>query len=117
MIILTVVLLLVPVLSDSLRQIYYVKPNNSSQSCPGQPCLTFDQYTTQQSIYFTTGSSLLFLDGNHSIHATIYLSNISDISFRGEGSEFDITLLCKAEVAFHCKNVSSLTIQGLTFVI
>lgn len=109
------VLLLELVLSGSLEHIYYVKPNSLSSSCPGQPCLTLDMYTTQNSKYFANRSIFLFLAGNHSVHTAIHLKNISDIILRGKRNDSDVTVLCKTEVALCCENVSNLTIQGVTF--
>ncbi len=96
--------------ASSSLQVYYVKPSNLSVSCPGQPCLTIDQYSTQQSKYFTTGSAFQFLTGNHSMYTTIRLRDISDIILRGTQ---DATLLCKTEMAILCENVSNLTIETM----
>ena len=109
-----IVPLLALVVSSSSARVYYVKPNSySTSSCPAEPCLTMDQYGAQQSKYFSGGSTFHFLDGNHSIHSALRLRNISDIMLRGERGS-NVTILCRTEVAIHCKNVSNLTIQDVT---
>ena len=91
----------------------YVKPDNpSSLSCPGQPCLTLDQYTQQAATYFTTGSTFLFLPGNHTLQTTINLTNISDLKFK-RSTEYDSTIHCNRGKIL-CMGVIHLTIDGLT---
>jgi hypothetical protein len=54
--------------STSMGSVNYVRPDDSTTvSCPGQPCLTLDQYIQQTATYFTAGSTFAFLDGNHSL--------------------------------------------------
>ena len=91
----------------------YVKPDNpSSLICPGQPCLTLDQYTQQAATYFTTGSTFLFLPGNHSLQATINLTNIYDLKFKR--SEEKGSTIHGNRGAILCVGVINLTIDGLT---
>ena len=92
----------------------YVKPDDSiSLNCPGQPCLTLDQYTQQAATYFTTGSTFLFLPGNHTLWTTINLADISDVAFRGmEEQSSNITTIHGNSITF--TGVINLTIDGLT---
>ncbi len=110
-------LVLVATESASSQHVRYVKPNNSSLSCPGQPCLTLDQYTSQAAKYFTAGSDFLFLAGKHSVHTTVILQNISDVIFRPKENDSDVTILCMEKFTIQCKNVTNLTIEGITFVL
>ena len=90
----------------------YVKPDNpSSQSCPGQPCLTLDQYTQQTATCFTTGSTFLFLPGNHTLHTTVNLTNISDLKFK-RSAEQDSTIHGNGGKIL-CIGVINLTMEGL----
>ena len=105
-------------LSASTHDIhYYVKSDDSSPlSCPGQPCLTLDQYNQQTETYFTTGSTFVFLAGNHTINTTVNLTSISEITLRGERNS-QVNILCGSiEVAILCENVSNLSIGGLAFL-
>ncbi len=107
-----VLMLMLLALGASSQHVYYVKPNNSS-SCPGQPCLTLDQYASQGTRYFATGTTFLFLAGNHSGNRTVFLESISDVIFRGIETNSDVTVL-KAYIS--CNNVTNFTIQGMVFV-
>ena len=105
--------------SVSAQQACYVLPNGSSPlSCPGSPCLTIDQYTQQQTeTYFTTGSTFIFLAGNHSLESTLTLTNISDVTLRGEGNASQVNIVFRENVSIHCDRVKNLTIEELTFLL
>ncbi len=75
--------LIVP--STSTRQVYYVKPESMS-NCSYHSCLTLDHYVTGETHYFTAGSVFIFLAGHHSFQTAINLTNISNITLRGEDS-------------------------------
>ena len=102
----------------STEQIHHVKPvNSSSQNCPGQPCLTLDQYTQQTATYFTTGSTFLLLPGNHISTTAINLANISNITLKQRESDYPIkvNIAYSSEVCIVCQNVTDLKIEGLRF--
>ena len=103
----------VTVLSASTN---YVKSDDSSPlSCPGQPCLTLGQYNQQIETYFSTGSTFVFLAGNHTINTTVNLTSISEITLRGERNT-QVIILFSVGVGFLCENVSNLSIEGLAFL-
>ena len=92
---------------------HYVKPDNyTSQTCPGQPCLTLDQFTQQAATYFTTGSTFLFLPGHHTQWTTVNLTNVSDVEFKGMGT--DVTIIHGNNLSISCWKVNNLTIDELT---
>ena len=108
------VLILVLVSSVSAKQTLYIKPNNVSSDCSNQlPCLTLDQYAQQQN-YFVSEAVFLLLPGNHSLHVTVNLRNISDMSFEGMGNN-SVTVFCRTELAIQCQNVTNLKIQDIAF--
>ena len=87
---------------------YFVKPDNFSSNCSSQDylCLTLDNYASNQSEFFTSNSTFLFLPGTHTTRTVVLLVNISDVRFIGfEFSETDFTV--------ECTNVSDITVQGL----
>ena len=103
-------------LSASTHNVHYVKSDDSSPlSCPGQPCLTLDQYNQQTETYFTTGSTFVFLAGNHTINTTFNLTSISEIILRGERNS-QVNILCSSKVVILCENVSISSIEGLVFL-
>ena len=90
----------------------YVKPDNpSSLICPGQPCLTLDQFASNTT-YFTAGSTFLFLSGNHTLQTTINLTDIYDLKFK-RNAEQDSTIHGNGGKIL-CMGVINLTIDGLT---
>ena len=95
------------------QYINYVKPNDSSVSCPGQPCLTLSQYAHQAARFFTSGASFIFLTGNHSVHSTVLLQNVFDVHLRGKSN---VTVLYMDTPTIQCSNVTNLTIEGIMFV-
>ena len=110
-----ILILQIAVFSASIQAVQYVKPSSSLISCPGQPCLTLDQYNHQTETYFTTGSTFVFLAGNHTVNTTVNLTSISKITLRGERSS-QVNILCLNEFGIHIQNVSIMSIEGLVFL-
>ena len=108
-------LIIILVVWRASAHVRYVKPDNftmASLSCPGQPCLTLDQYTQQ---YFSTGSIFLFLLGNHTLLTTIKLTGISDIEFRSmEYQSSAITIIHGNGGIISFSKGINLKINGLT---
>ena len=107
--------LLVVLMPNASAQHLYVRPTGSL-NCPGQPCLSLDQYTEQPATYFITGTTFIFLAGNHFLHTSANLSNISEIAFRAEANSVHVNILCMSTLAIVCDNVSHLRIEGLRFI-
>ena len=102
----------------SVQGYRYVKPNYLSAMCPGQPCLTLDQYAEMAKKYFTSGSTFVFLSGDHSLHTALNLTNIADIHFRGiENSSNSSSILLGNNGSISCNNINYFTIEGLSFVL
>ena len=108
------ILFILAVFSATTQTAHYVKPS-SLISCPGQPCLTLDQYNQQTETYFTTGSTFVFLAGNHIINTTVNLTSISEITLRGEKNT-QVNIVCLNEFSTLIQNVSHLSIDGLVFL-
>ena len=101
------------VLSASAHNVHYVM--SSSHYCPGQPCLTLDQYNQQTETYFTTESTFVFLPGNHTINTTVNLTSISEITLRGERNS-QVNIICLKESGILILNVSIMSIEELVFL-
>lgn len=98
---------------STAEDVQYIKPSTSGD-CPGQLCLTLDQYIQNSSKFFTTGSVFEFLSGNHSLGTSLNITAVSNISLRAtEGSRAIVT--CNDEVTVN--NVTSLNIKGITFIL
>ena len=96
-------------LSTSALNVRYVK-SNSSHSCPGQPCLTWDQYTLNIT-YFITGATFHFLTGNHTVLNSLKLSDTANITITGNAT---VTLSNGGFI--ECVHITNLKVQGLTFI-
>ncbi len=104
--------------SASSHSVYYVKPNDSTPSCPGQPCLTIDQYASQGERYLITGASFLFLPGNHSTSSTLHLQNISDVIFKRKENISSVIVSCRSTKPFILyESVTNITIHGLILML
>ena len=102
--------------ASALANTSYIMPADSPSDCPHQPCLTLYRYTKTNN--FTTGTTLLFLPGNHTLQELVLnLSSVSDITLRGGENNSDVNIICTSTVTIKCKNVTGLKIEGLTFLL
>ena len=94
------------------QDVYYIKPDNSSTAiCPGQPCLTLGQLKNMED-HFITGSTFVFLAGNHSLQAELKFNNISDVTLRGPGR-----IYFGKNAIIACHSINNLLVEGITFVL
>ena len=109
--------LLVALLSvcSASAHLHYVLPNDSFPSCPGRPCLTIEQYAQQAGTYITSGSTFMFMAGNHSLESDVHLANVSDLTLRGEGNETLVNIRSNSILLFYA--ASNVTIKGLAFLL
>ena len=82
---------------------------------PDQPCLTLDQYTELNN--FSSGTTLEFMPGNHSLELTLHLTEISNITLTRRDSNSTVNIICTNVGTIQCKNVTGLKIKGLRFIL
>ena len=72
---------------------YLVRPTDGEDvSCPGQPCLTINQYSHPSSDYLKLNNTVFtFLPGNHTLERSLQISDIVNITFRGLEGENEAT--------------------------
>ena len=101
----------------SAQLVRYVKPSDYSLSCPGQPCLTLEQYAEDTTQHFITGVELKFLAGNHSLQTGISLKNMKNVALRAEVSNSSdaVRILCTDGCSIWCDNITNLIVDGLMF--
>lgn len=95
----------------------YVTPNASSP-CPGQSCFTLDQCTQQAEECFTTGATIVFMAGNHSLQTSMGLTNVSDVTLTGrtgDNSSDSVNIICINKVTISFNEVVNASIEGLNF--
>lgn len=89
-----------------LAEIAFVRPNSSSE-CPGEPCLTLDEYARNATDYFNPGTEFIFLAGEHFLTVDLYLGNTHNISLTGDKEveiliEYgDIRLISSTDILFN----------------
>ena len=113
---LSAVFLLITFSFSAAEGVRYVTANPSPHGdCPSHPCLTLGQYINESSKYFTTGSTFMFLPGNHSLYTSLNITALSYLSLRGTKSNPQPTVVCSDEITV--ENVTSLDIEELTFIV
>ena len=102
--------------STQIQKVHYVKTSNlPSSSCPDQPCFTLHHYMVHTSKYFTSGSTFVFLSGNHTLESSIFLNDTSNITLKGAGYNSNATLVSTIQYTLVCNNASNLSVQWLKF--
>ena len=67
---------------------YYVRPSESTNTCPAQPCLTLNEYASHSEHYFTSSNIVLkFLPGTHLVNTSICVKSVHNVSFTGVESK------------------------------
>ena len=60
----------------------YVRPNATSV-CPGEPCLTLDQYMENSDTYITSNTVFKLLPGQHNLINEFIVEDVANISIEG----------------------------------
>ena len=107
------ILLQVSVLAKASENTYIVKADNVSSNCSIQDylCLTLDDYASNQSEFFTSNSTFLFLPGTHTTRTVVNLVNVSNIVLQGFDSDPN---LYRVEFSIEFVRAVNITTQGLT---
>ena len=83
-------LLTVPVSAFTSTDVYYVIADDAGheQSCPPhQICHNLSYYISQPDRYFTSNTTIIFLEGNHSYDREVHvvISNVYNLTLKGQG--------------------------------
>ena len=106
---LAIVLVLTLVLVGASEKTYFVKPALSNCPKHDQPCLTLNEYyASNQSEFFTSDSTFLFLNGTHTTRTIFHLENISHLQFEGSDSRSHP----EVDFSIKCSKVSGITFRG-----
>ena len=71
--------------ATSSQQVNYVTPTSPAGTpCPGEPCLTLDQYITNSSTYIISNTVFKLLPGQHDITSSFVARNIECITIEGD---------------------------------
>ena len=116
-----VAVLLINTLSHcSTEKVYCVTPIAAScSSCPhNNHCATLSEYAQEAELYFTSNTTMVFLQGDHTLDMNITVSNISRLNMHGESSSGNIaTVVCSGSVGLSFTSMVDLKIHSLAFTL
>ena len=104
----------------SAQNTYYVTPT-ADTLCPGEPCFSLSEYITdleQSGQTFTSGLTLIFLPGNHTIEINVPIVELPSLSLLGDSSslpELTSIVICTQPISFTFFRLSELSISNIGF--
>jgi len=112
--------LLISTLSHcSAESVYCVTPSvTSCSSCPHNSanCTTLSEYAQEAGLYFTSNTTMVFLQGNHTLDTNITVTNISRLTMSGESSSGNrATVVCSGSVGLSFTSMLEFKIDSLAF--
>ena len=110
----TLLPLLVIMTTCSGHTVRYVKPTPDTP-CPADPCLTLSEYAQQPHHYLTSNTTLLLLPGDHVLSVNFTVENVSEFEINASSSPHAVKIVCQQSVGFTFRNISHMTLHGLTF--
>ena len=93
--------------------IYYIKPTPNTL-CPEDPCFTLSEYAQQSPHHLTSNTTLLLLPGDHALSVNLTVENVSGFEVFSSADSHATRIVCQALVGFSFRNISHLTMHGLT---
>ena len=127
-------LLAVPLTAFSTNDVYYVTADDAAgheHSCPPhQICHNLSYYISQPDSYFTSDTTIIFLEGDHSfdIMDLVQVNNVHNLIMKGQcqwpvaGAEetvmqSTVTINCtRGRGGFHFNTSHNITVEGLTVI-
>ena len=70
---------------NSSRQLYVRPTSDPTSVCPGEPCLTLDQYVKNSDTYITSNTIFKLLPGQHDLTNPFIVQDMENITIEGEG--------------------------------
>ena len=133
---LLVLLLLLAVSSTAFTttDVYYVTADDAAgheQSCPPhQICHNLSYYISQPDYYFTSDTTIIFLEGEHSFDREdlVHVSNVHNLTLKGQGQwpvagaeetvmQSTVIINCtRGRGGFYFDTSHNITVEGLTVV-
>ena len=127
-------LLAVPLTAFSTTDVYYVTADNAAsheQSCPPhQICHNLSYYISQPDHYFTSDTTIIFLEGEHSFDrdVIVLVMNAHNLTVKGQGQwpvagaeatvmQSTVIINCtRGRGGFYFATSHNITVEGLTVV-
>ena len=127
-------LLAVPPTAFTTTDVYYVTAHDAAgheQSCPPhQICHNLSYYISQPDSYFTSDTTIIFLEGEHSFDREdlVHVSNVHNLTLKGQGQwpvagaeetvmQSTVIINCtRGRGGFYFDTSHNITVEGLTVV-
>ena len=124
-------LLTVPLTAFTTTDVYYVTADDAEHSCPlHQICHNLSYYISQPDLYFTSDTTIIFLEGQHSFDQNVIVNvrNIHNLTLRGQGEwpvagleetvmQSTVIINCtRGRGGFYFSTSNNITVEGLTIV-
>ena len=124
-------LLAVPLTAFTTTDVYYVTADDAEQSCPPhQICHNLSYYISQPDNYFTSDTTIIFLEREHSFDREdhVHVSNVHNLTLKGQGQwpvagaeetvmQSTVIINCtRGRGGFYFAASHDITVEGLTVV-
>ena len=124
-------LLAVPLTAFTTTDVYYVTADDADQSCPPhQICHNLSYCISQPDHYFTSDTTIIFLEGEHSFDREdlVHVSNVHNLTLKGQGQwpvagaeetvmQSTVIINCtRGRGGFYFNTSHNITVEGLTIV-
>ena len=127
-------LLAVPLTAFSTNDVYYVTADDAAgheQSCPPhQICHNLSYYISQPDSYFTSDTTIIFLEGEHSFgkNDLVHVSYVHNLTLKGQGQwpvagaeetvmQSTVIINCtRGRGGFYFATSHNITVEGLTVI-
>ena len=109
------ILFMVTVDSRLSSIVHYITSLSTTQ-CPVESCLTLSTLATNSTDYFHSNTTLVFLEGRHTLDSELVVSDINAslvLSTNGPGTA---AITCSDEASLEFFNITQLQISGLEFI-
>ena len=91
---------------------YYVKPTDfTNVTCPGQPCLSINEYTNDAGYYMKSNTVFTFLPGNHIVERPIVFKDVHNISLETLSNKHDTKIFTTQLMCHNCARESERRVQ------
>ena len=116
-------------MATATTDVYYVTAAGHEQSCPPhQICHNLSYYISQPDHYFTSDTTIIFLEGEHSFDREdlVQVSNVSNLTLKGQGQwpvagaeetvmQSTVIINCtRGRGGFYFDTSHNITVEGLT---
>ena len=93
---------------------YYITPSQDGTPCPAQPCVSLNQYAANATQYHHTNTTLILLQGNHSLNVDLSISNMTELIMSVEQNS-EAKVRCSPFGRLIIEDVDQLYINSLNF--